>query len=333
VTEGHREIELGVPADVVWNALVAPGIREWYYRLTPEGDFAKGGHIKWIDRAGKLAEESEVVEVTPSARLVLHTRFLFAPPFAKEDPHTLAYDITPEPSGCRVRMSWSAGRYVADLFESDGEGVVRGLRLVLDPIAQAEIARLPAIGEVVIHDVTPDRIADYQSFFDNDAFRDYPVWQSCYCMETHLAQTDEWAARTAAQNRREMSAMIGEGKVTGLLAYVNGKPVGWCNYGETTRLSGVMNKLGLSAEDHDGVGSVACFVIAAPYRGHGVAASLLDAAIERLRQRGVRAVEAYPRRTEDSAQANYRGPIGMYLRAGFELYSDKDKSVIVRKTL
>jgi len=333
VTEGSREISLGVPAPVAWGALVAPGIREWYYRLTPEGEFAGGKQIRWLDRSGQVAEESEVVEVTPPSRLVLRSRFLFAPPFAKEDPHTLAYDVTPESSGCRVRMSWSAGRVVAGLFESDGEGVVRGLRLALDPRAQAEIARLPAIGEVEIHDVTPDRLADYQSFFDNDAFRDYPVWQSCYCMETHLQNQDDWAARTAAENRRDMSAMISEGKVTGLLAYVDGKPVGWCNYGETTRLGGVMRKLGLSAEDHEGVGSVACFVIAAPYRGHGLAARLLDIAIERLRQSGVRAVEAYPRRSEDSAQANYRGPLSMFLRAGFEPYRETDRNLIVRKTL
>lgn len=331
--EGSREISLRVPADVVWNVLVAPGLREWYYRLTPEGEVANGKQIRWLDRSGEVAEESEVIEITPPTRLVLRSRFLFAPPFAKEDPHTLAYDITPEPSGCRVRMSWTAGRLVADLFESDGEGVVRGLRLALDPGAQAEIARLSAIGEVEIHDVAPDRLADYQSFFDNDAFRDYPVWQSCYCMETQLAQTDEWAARTAAENRRDMSALITEGKVTGLLAYVNGKPVGWCNYGETTRLGGVMRKLGLSAADHEGVGSVACFVIAAPYRGHGVASRLLDAAIERLRKSGVRAVEAYPRHFEDSAQANYRGPLSMYLRAGFELYRETDRNLIVRKTL
>jgi ribosomal protein S18 acetylase RimI-like enzyme/uncharacterized protein YndB with AHSA1/START domain len=334
VTEGSREIVLVVPAAVAWNALVAPGRRDWYYLLTAEGEFAKGKQVRWLDRAGHLAEESEIVEVIPPTRLVLLTRFLFAPPFAKENPHTLTWEVTPEASGCRVRMSWKAAGPVASLFESEGEAIVRGLRIAVDPVAQAEIARLPKIGDVEIHDVTPERLVDYQGFFDHYAFRDYPAWQSCYCMETHRTQAaEEWAARTAAENRRDMSAGIVEGKVTGLLAYADGKPVGWCNYGETTRLSGVMNKLGLSAEDHEGVGSVACFVIAAPYRGHGVASRLLDAAVERLRQRGVRAVEAYPRRSEDSAQANYRGPLGMFLRAGFEPYRETDKNLVVRKTV
>lgn len=332
--EGHREIALSVPAEVAWNALVTPGRRDWYYLLTAEGEFAEGRQIRWLDGAGALAEESEVVEVIPPTRLVLRTRFLFAPPFAKEDPHTLTWEVAPEPSGCRVRMSWQAGKLVADLFESEGENSVRGLRVALDPSAQAEIARLPDIGQVEIFDVTPDRLADYQAFFDHEAFRDYPAWQSCYCMETHRTQSDaEWAARTADENRRDMSAMISAGKVTALLAYAEGKPVGWCNYGETTRLTGVMHKFGLSAGDHEGVGSVACFVIAAPYRAHGVATLLLDAAIERLRQRGIRAVEAYPRRSEDSTHANYRGPLSMYLRAGFETYRETERNLIVRKSL
>ena len=128
--------------------------------------------------------------------------------------------------------------------------------------------------------------------------------------------------------------MIGRGQVTGLLAYVDGKPVGWCNYGETTHLSGVMMKLKLDASEHDRVGSVACFVIASQYRGHGVATRLLDAAIDRLRDRGLRAVEAYPRKEDGgSAQAHYRGSLTMFERAGFETYRDAGKYLIVRKPL
>ena len=131
--------------------------------------------------------------------------------------------------------------------------------------------------------MTPDRVADYLAFFDEDAFRDYPAWSACYCMETMFwGDEAENAARTAGDNRRDMARLIEEGKVTALLAYAGGKPVGWCNYGPTTRLAGVVRKLQLDPADHDGVGSIACFVIASQYRGHGLARRLLDAACERL---------------------------------------------------
>lgn len=332
--EPSRSIELGAAPEVVWGLLVAPGKRDWYYRLTPAGEFVPGRRIEWNDVAGKLTEESEVVEVSPPRRLVLRTRFLFAPGFAAAEPHLLTWNVEPAPTGCRVRLEWRASELIGGLFESEGDSILLGLRLAADPVARAELERLPEIGEVEVHDVTPERIADYQSYFDHEAFRDFPSWQSCYCMEPQNTFSDEeWAARTADENRRDMTELIKRGQVTGLLAYAGGKPIGWCNYGETTKFGNVMRRFATNASDYNGVGSVVCFVIAAPYRGHGVAARLLEEAVARLRSRGLRAVEAYPDSRGDSAQANFRGPLSMYLRAGFEPHRETTRSTIVRKTL
>ena len=317
-----------------WEALVAPNRHRWYYRLTPEGEFTPGATVRWMDGNGSPAEHSRIIEVKPPRRLVLETRLLYAPVLAGQPPHTLTWEVVKAPKGCRVRMSWDAGEIVAGLLESEADNILRGLRLDHDPAAQAEIARLEEIGEITVEEATADRVRDYQSFFDHDAFLDYPGWQSCYCMETHRTQTDaEWAVRTAADNRRDMTQAIEQGRVTALLAYVDGKPVGWCNYGETTRLNGVMHRFGLNVAEQQGVGSLACFVVAAPYRRHGVASALLEAALQRLRARGVRVAEAYPARNHDSAQANYRGPLQMFLRAGFEPYRETERHLIVRKTL
>ena len=329
-----RSIQLGVPVQVVWDLLITPGRRDWYYGLTAEGDFAAGGLIKWTDSTGKLIEESEVVEANAPRRLVLRTRFLFAPGFAAAEPHLLTWDINPTPAGCEVRLEWQSSELIGRLFESEGESILRGIRLATDPEAQAELERLTEIGQVDIYDVTPERVGDYQSFFDHDAFRDFPSWQSCYCMETHTTHSeDEWAARTAVENRRDMTEMISRGHVTALLAYADGKPVGWCNYGETTSLGNIVRRFEIKASEYQDVGSVACFVIAAPYRGHGIASRLLDEAIDRLKARGMRAVEAYPRRGADSDQTNYRGPLSMFLRAGFEPYRETERNIVVRKAL
>ena len=332
--EGSRQVHLDAPVKTAWEALVSPKRHRWYYRLTPDGEFAVGKKIRWMDGGGTPAEESDVVEIKAPGRLVLRTRFLYAPTFAAQPPHTLTWEVARSGKGCRVRMSWDATEMVAGLLESEADNILQGLRLEHDAAAQAEIARLPSIGPIGVEDVTPDRLKEYQAFFDKDAFRDYPGWQSCYCMETHRTQTDEeWAVRTADDNRRDMSKGIKEGGVTALLAYVDGKPVGWCNYGETTRLNGVMHRFGLNAAEQQGVGSLACFVIAAPYRKHGVASKLLEAALERLRARGVRVAEAYPARKQDSPQGNYRGPLQMFLQAGFEPYRETERHLILRKTL
>lgn len=333
MTRGSTDLRLDVPVETVWNALVAAGMREWYHRLTPEGTFAEGKRIRWLDVRGDLAEESEVVELEAPRRMVLQSRYVFSPAYASEPPHTLTWEVIGEGSGCRIRLSWDANDRVAHFLSSEGRYSLEALRLQHDPAAKAEIARRSSIGEVEVHDVTPDRVVDYQAFFDHDAFRDFPQWQACYCMSPYLADGGEDLEPTAAENRRDMSEMLTRRKATALLAYVDGKPVGWCNYGDTTSFAGVLERFGLKAADYDGVGSIACFVIAAPYRGHGVATKLLSAAIDRMLDRGVKVVEAYPAKDVDAAQSNFRGPLSMYLKAGFERHRDTGQHQIVRKTL
>ena len=334
MTRKKHELHVNASPDVVWQEITKQGRNDWYFLLNVDGTFATGERVVW-KAGGEFAEEADVVEADPPRRLELRTRLLFAPNLAALPPHLLVWEVVPDNGGSLVTLSWDATPLAGNLYESEGEGILRGLRLAVDPSARAELKRLPEIGEIDVRDVTPERVADYLDFFDHSAFRDFPAWQSCYCMETHRDHTDEeWSERTGVDNRTDMQAMIRDGRVTALLAYVDGKPVGWCNYGETTRLSGVMMKLKLDAAEHSGVGSIACFVIAAPYRGHGVATKLLDAALERLKARGLRAVEAYPRRQEDSsAQANYRGSLRMYENAGFEPYRETERNFVVRKTL
>jgi ribosomal protein S18 acetylase RimI-like enzyme/uncharacterized protein YndB with AHSA1/START domain len=335
VTRGSSDIDIGVAPDKVWEALVAPGRRDWYYRLAPEGEFKSGAQVRWLGVDGSVVEESEVIEAEPPRRLGLRTRFLFAPNFAAAQPHAVTWEVAGAGSESRVQLSWEGESPALSLMESGGKAMLQGLRLAVDPAARAGLERLPEIGAIEVRDVTPELIPEYQRFFDEDAFKDFPSWQDCYCMETHRPEGDADSAEpTADENRRDMTDLIGRKRVTALLAFAGDHPVGWCNYGETTHLAGVMRKLKLEAPDHEGVGSVACFVIAAPYRGHGVASTLLDAAIERLRARGLRAVEAYPSRTgDDSPQGNYRGPLSLFLKAGFEPYRELDRYVIVRKTL
>ena len=329
-----HEVQLNATPDAVWHEITKQARNNWYFNLDVAGTFAAGERVIW-KAGGDVAEEAEVVEADAPRRLELRTRLLFAPNLASLPAHRLVWQVAPADGGSRVTLSWEAEPQASNLYESEGEGILRGLRLAVDPTARAELARLPEIGEIEVRDVTPERVADYLDFFDHRAFRDFPAWQSCYCMETHRHHTDEeWSARTGADNRTDMQAMIGDGRVTALLAYAGDKPVGWCNYGETTRLSGVMMKLKLDAAERAGVGSISCFVIAAPYREHGVATKLLDVAIERMKARGLRAVEVYPRRQEDrSAQAHYRGSLRMYQKAGFEPYRETEQYFVMRRSL
>jgi GNAT superfamily N-acetyltransferase len=76
-------------------------------------------------------------------------------------------------------------------------------------------------------------------------------------------------------------------------------------------------------------------VIAPPYRRHGLARRLLDAACTGLRERGCTIAEAYPSRDlQSGSDADaYHGPLSMYLAAGFRPVRDTDRCTVVQKQL
>jgi ribosomal protein S18 acetylase RimI-like enzyme len=80
-----------------------------------------------------------------------------------------------------------------------------------------------------------------------------------------------------------------------------------------------------------------CFVVAPDQRRQGIATQLLDAAVEHLRSRGMKAAEAYPRaRDVEPARwvwSQYVGPLSMYQKAGFEIAETHEEFYIVRKKL
>jgi GNAT superfamily N-acetyltransferase len=191
-------------------------------------------------------------------------------------------------------------------------------------------ARLEHIGTPEIHALTPERLDDFLRFFDNDAFADNPAWASCYCA-FHYYDGDDWGGRRAAENRAEMQDRICTRRAQGYLAYVDGKPAGWINAAPRAIVTNIPDPV--DTEDGSRIGAVACFVIAPPYRRHGLARRLLDAAVEGFRSRGFTAVEGYPPRDPKSDSAAYMGPPDLYRAAGFAEARETEQGFVMRKEL
>ena len=80
--------------------------------------------------------------------------------------------------------------------------------------------------------LTSARLEDYLRFFETRAFVDNPRWASCYCyFPLHDPRRTEWAPRSASDNRDAVAACIRSGTARGMLAYLEGGVVGWCNAG------------------------------------------------------------------------------------------------------
>jgi GNAT superfamily N-acetyltransferase len=128
---------------------------------------------------------------------------------------------------------------------------------------------------------------------------------TCQCQRFKTRATDwdsAWAipAEKRAKRLREQTRCgQPEARTTsGLVAYLDGEPVGWCAVEPRTAYVRLQNKPVVwagRAEDKadDGVWAVTCFVTRAGFRRRGVSRALARAAVDFTRKRGARAVEGY----------------------------------------
>ena len=184
------------------------------------------------------------------------------------------------------------------------------------------------VSDVTVRAITPDQHDQVLHFFDMVAYADNPNWAKCYCIE-RLAT--DFESRSKEQNRQMRSELIKSAKANGLVAYRLGRVVGWCHAAPKSEL------LNIPEPRPADQGAIVCFVVAPDQRNQGIATALLEGALEHLRKRGMRAVEAYPV-VGDIPPAkwvyrNYHGPLSMYEKAGFTIGEHVDNQAVVRRSL
>jgi GNAT superfamily N-acetyltransferase len=179
--------------------------------------------------------------------------------------------------------------------------------------------------------LTPDRLPDLASLFAQGGD---PRW--CWCASFRLRNAD--FRRAPAANRAVLEAAVGhdaqEGRAPGLIAYEDGVAVGWVSLAprkDYVRLA--VSKI-LAPVDETPVWSIVCFVVSRRSRGHGIAVSLLAAAIDYAQEHGATMLEAYPTELapgERIASANaYAGTLSMFERAGFEVVERRQANATTR---
>jgi GNAT superfamily N-acetyltransferase len=168
--------------------------------------------------------------------------------------------------------------------------------------------------------LTTERIPDLATLFDQGGD---PKW--CWCAYFRVRGRD-WTNSTGAENRRVLEAATDElgreRRAPGLVAYRDGEVVGWVSLGPRDDYERLAFSKVLAPVDDQPVWSIVCFVVDRKSRRQGVAAALLDAAVDYARDHGATVVEAYPVDTEGDripAASAYHGTLSMFERAGFEV--------------
>jgi GNAT superfamily N-acetyltransferase len=243
--------------------------------------------------------------------------------------------------GCDETLSADSVEQLVDAFEThanedhEWDYPMSSLRNYARNVAEATIRltgptkRFDSIGAIEVHPVTVDRIDDWLQFFDHDGFADNPEWASCYCLEPHGGLDEDEPLWT--ESRAAMVERFTNRTTEGYLAYVDGKVAGWVNASKRSDSSKYADV------DPDGppaavVASVSCFVIAPPYRRHGVADSLLEFVLSDAASRGVDWVEAYPKpEVVDGDAENFKGTMAMYTTRGFDPIETHEHYTVMRK--
>jgi ribosomal protein S18 acetylase RimI-like enzyme len=185
--------------------------------------------------------------------------------------------------------------------------------------------------DIQIKALSPELLDDFLSYFDNIAFSDNPEWAGCYCQFYHFKGTsEEFSKRTAKDNRESSKKLILSGKMNGLMAYHDDKPVGWCNVNSKENYAIIPFK----EESQEKIASIICFIIAPSYRKHGLARKLLRYACSSSQDKEYDLIEVYPRKGKKLSDAiSYRGPASLYLSEGFYIYKEFEDYYVMRKNL
>jgi GNAT superfamily N-acetyltransferase len=181
-----------------------------------------------------------------------------------------------------------------------------------------------------VHPVTPDRWDDLVALAGERGFS-----SGCWCMWWRVT-SKEFEERHGAGLRQDLQDLVAAGPEPGVLAYVDGEPAGWVAVAPREEYPRLNRSPKLRRVDDQPVWSITCFTIGRRQRRQGVAAALLDAAVDFARQRGAEVVEAYPIDTAGEKRSSadlYTGTLAMFERAGFEEVARRSGRPIVRRAL
>jgi GNAT superfamily N-acetyltransferase len=155
------------------------------------------------------------------------------------------------------------------------------------------------------------------------------VASRCQCQRYKLRPRESFASFPAEERayRLRQQTDCGDpesGTTSGLVAYLNGEPVGWCAVEPRTAYEGLVRNNRVPwmgrAEDKtdDSVWAVTCLLTRAGFRKRGVSRALARAAVDFARERGARAIEGYPMTAKNVIlEELHVGTVGVFAETGF----------------
>ena len=154
----------------------------------------------------------------------------------------------------------------------------------------------------------------------------------CQCQRYKMQRGESWKSVGSEELTFRLRAQtdcghLESGRTSGLVAYLDGAPVGWCAVEPRIAYPRLLLKTRVPwegrAEDKadESVWAVTCFVTRTGFRRRGVSRALARAAVDFARHRGARALEGYPMITQPGREITWGelhvGSRSIFADAGF----------------
>ena len=164
--------------------------------------------------------------------------------------------------------------------------------------------------QLQFHPVTRERLPDLARFSTQ-----HGKFRYCSCMRWRMRST-EFQREMKDDRVAALQRLVRQGTPVGVLAYVDGEPVGWCSIAPRESYEALEWYRALPRIDDAPVWSVVCFFVDRHVRRQRVTLGLLKAAVEYARSQGAKVIEGYP--VEPGPRLyTYMGSPSTFRRAGF----------------
>ena len=150
------------------------------------------------------------------------------------------------------------------------------------------------------------RCDDLQTVFGTGGAAAY-----CQCQRYKLRRREAFAKFPVEERAHRLREQTNCGRpragtTSGLIAFLDGEPVGWCAVEPRPAFTGLVRNTRVPWEgreedrDDESVWAVTCLFTRAGHRRRGVGRALARAAVDHARERGARAIEGYPMTTKNA---------------------------------
>jgi GNAT superfamily N-acetyltransferase len=155
----------------------------------------------------------------------------------------------------------------------------------------------------------------------------------CRCQRFKLAPGEAFKSFPPEERAFRLRAQTncgapGATSTSGLVAYLDGEPVGWCAveprpaYGGLLRVYRVPWEGRAEDKTDESIWAVTCVFARAGFRRRGISYALARAAVDFARERGARGLEAYPMLTQPGGDITWgelhMGTRSIFAAAGFD---------------